>query len=55
MLEPRDCVAFDKFAAHTVHMAWNASDNTAVNWEGRLQETGEPFATFVDERGTPVP
>ena len=24
-------------------------------WEAHLYKLGEPFTTFVDERGTPVP
>jgi quercetin dioxygenase-like cupin family protein len=55
VLEPRDCVAFDQFAAHTVHTAWNASDGTTVLWETHLVKIGEPFTTFVNEHGTPVP
>jgi hypothetical protein len=54
VLEPRDCVAFDEFAAHTVHTAWNASADTTVIWEARLVKTDEPFTTFVDAMGTPV-
>ena len=55
VLEPRDCIAFDEFAAHTIHTAWNASDGTTVTWETDLLKIGEPFTTFVDEQGTPVP
>jgi hypothetical protein len=55
VLEPRDCVAFDEFAAHTIHTAWNASDGETVTWETDLLQIGEPFTTFVDELGTPVP
>ena len=54
VLEPRDCVAFDEFAEHTVHTAWNASADTTVIWEARLVKTDEPFTTFVDAMGTPV-
>ena len=54
VLEPRDCVSFDEFATHTIHTAWNASDETTVLWEARLVKIGEPFTTFVDEQGTPV-
>jgi hypothetical protein len=54
-LEPRDCVAFDHFAAHTTHSGWNLSDGPTVLWEARLFKTDEPFTTFVDEQGTPVP
>jgi hypothetical protein len=54
-LEPRDCIAFDEFAAHTVHTAWNASDETTVLWAADLLKIGEPYTTFVDEMGTPVP
>ena len=55
VLEPRDCVAFDHFAAHTEHTGWNASDGPTVLWEARLLKIGEPFTTYVDEQGTPVP
>ncbi len=55
VLEPRDCVAFDEFAAHTQHTAWNASDGRTVLWEARLLKTDEPFTVFVNEQGTPVP
>ncbi len=54
ILEPRDCVAFDEFAAHTEHTGWNASGGTTVVWETRLLVIGEPYTTFVDEQGTPV-
>jgi predicted metal-dependent enzyme (double-stranded beta helix superfamily) len=55
VLEPQDCVAFDHFAHHTVHTAWNASDETTVLWEAQLSKGDEPFTTFVNELGTPVP
>lgn len=55
VLEPRDCVAFDHFAAHTAHTGWNASDEQTVLWEARLLKTDEPFTVFVNEQGTPVP
>jgi hypothetical protein len=55
ILEPRDCVAFDHFAAHTEHTAWNAGDGTAVLWEARMLKVDEPFTTFVDSQGTAVP
>jgi hypothetical protein len=55
VLEPRDCVAFDEFAAHTEHTGWNASDGTKVIWETRLLKIGEPYTTFLDAQGTPVP
>ncbi len=54
-LEPRDCVAFDHFAAHTTHTGWNLSDGPTVLWEARFFKTDGPFTTFVDEHGTPVP
>jgi hypothetical protein len=55
VLEPRDCVAFDHFAAHTAHTGWNASDGQTVLWEARLLKTDEPFTVFVNDQGTPVP
>lgn len=54
VLEPRDCVAFDHFATHTVHTAWNASDETTILWEADLLKLGEPPTTFVNAQGTPV-
>ncbi len=55
VLEPRDCVAFDEYAAHTEHTGWNASDETTIVWETRLLKIGEPYTTFLDDQGTPVP
>ncbi len=55
VLDPRDCVAFDHFAAHTTHTGWNLSDGPTVLWEARLFKTDEPFTVFVNEQGTPVP
>jgi hypothetical protein len=54
VLEPRDCVSFDHFAAHTSHTGWNASDGETVLMEARLLKTDEPFTTFINEAGTPV-
>lgn len=55
VLEPRDCVAFDHFSAHTAHTGWNASDEPTILWEARLFEIDAPFTVFVNEEGTPVP
>jgi hypothetical protein len=55
MLQPRDCIAFDHFAAHTAHTGWNAGEGQTVLWEARLFKIDEPFTTFLDELGTPVP
>ena len=55
VLEPRDCVAFDEFAEHTEHTGWNASDGTTVIWEARLLKVGEPYTTFLNAEGTPIP
>lgn len=55
VLGPRDCVAYDEFAAHTVHTAWNASEGTTVLWTADLVAVGEPYTTYVDALGTPVP
>lgn len=55
VLAPRDCVAFDQFATHTEHTAWNAGDEPMVLLSTQLLKTDEPFATFVDALGTPVP
>ncbi len=55
VLGPRDCVAFDEFAAHSEHTGWNAGDGELVLWEARLLDPAQPFTTYVDEMGTPVP
>ena len=55
VLQPHGCVAFDQFAAHTSHTGWNASDGETVLWEARLLKIDEPFTTFIDAQGTPVP
>ena len=55
VLGPRDCVAFDEFAAHMEHTGWNAGDGELVLWEARLLDPAQPFTTYVDEMGTPVP
>jgi hypothetical protein len=55
ILEPRDCVAYDEFAAHTVHTVWNASEEATVIWTADLVEQDEPYTTYVGASGTPVP
>jgi predicted metal-dependent enzyme (double-stranded beta helix superfamily) len=55
VLDPGDCVAADQYAGPMVHTAWNAGDETVVLWSADLYKTGEPFTTFVDEQGTPIP
>jgi hypothetical protein len=55
VLEPRDCVAYDEFATHTVHTVWNASTQTTRIWMADLVEIGEPYTTFVNALGTPIP
>ena len=55
VLQPRDCIAFDEFAAHMEHTGWNAGDGPLVLWEARLLDPAQPFTTYVDEHGTPVP
>ena len=55
ILEPSDCVAVDEYAAHTIHTAWNASNEETVLWAVDLYKIGEPITTFVDEQGTPIP
>ena len=54
-LEPRDCIAFDEFAVHMEHTGWNASEGPTVLWEARLLDPSQPFTTYVNEMGTPVP
>jgi hypothetical protein len=55
ILEPRDCIVFDEFAMHMEHTGWNASDGTTVLWEARLFDPAQPFTTYVDAMGTPIP
>lgn len=55
VLQPRDCITFDEFAVHMEHTGWNAGDGPLVLWEARLLKVGEPFTTYVDAQGTPVP
>jgi hypothetical protein len=47
--------AFDEFAAHMEHSGWNAGDGPLVLWEARLLDPEQPFTTYVDAMGTPVP
>jgi hypothetical protein len=54
VLNSRDCVTFDEFAAHTTHTGWNESDGPTVLWEARLLKVGSPFTTFLNDEGTPV-
>jgi hypothetical protein len=37
------------------HTGWNAGDGELVLWEARLLDPAQPFTTYVDEMGTPVP
>ena len=55
VLEPRDCITFDELAAHMEHTGWNASEGTTILWEARLLDPEQPFTTYVDAMGTPVP
>ena len=55
VLEPRDCIAFDEFAVHMEHSGWNAGDGPLSLWEARLLDPEQPFTTYVDAMGTPVP
>ena len=55
VLEPRDCIAFDEFATHMEHTGWNASEGTTVLLEARLLDPEQPFTTYVNDMGTPVP
>jgi hypothetical protein len=55
ILQPRDCVAFDEFASHMEHTGWNAGDSPLILWEARLLDPEQPFTTYVNEMGTPVP
>jgi hypothetical protein len=55
ILEPRDCISFDEFASHMEHSGWNAGDGPLVLWEARLLDPDQPFTTYVNDLGTPVP
>jgi hypothetical protein len=55
ILEPRDCITFDEFASHMEHTGWNAGDGPLILWEARLLDPEQPFTTYVNEMGTPVP
>ena len=55
VLEPGDCVTADQYAGNMIHTAWNAGEETAVLWSADLYKLGEPFTTFVDHMGTPIP
>lgn len=55
ILGPRDCVAYDDFATHTIHTAWNASEGTTILWMADLPRIGAPYTTYVNAQGTPVP
>jgi hypothetical protein len=55
VLEPRDCITFDEMASHMEHTGWNASEGTTVLWEARLLDPEQPFTTYVDAMGTPIP
>jgi predicted ATPase len=46
---------FVELAAHMEHTGWNASEGTTVLWEARLLDPNQPFTTYVDAMGTPVP
>jgi hypothetical protein len=54
VLEPRDCITFDEFAAHMEHTGWNAGNGNLVLWEARLVDPEQPFTTYVNDLGTPV-
>lgn len=55
VLAPRDCIAFDEFASHMEHTGWNASNGQTVLWEARLADPDQPFTTYLNDLGTPVP
>ena len=55
ILDPRDCVAYDEFATHTVHTDWNASEGETILWTADLVESGKPYTTYVNTSGTPIP
>ncbi len=55
VLEPRDCITFDELASHMEHTGWNAGSDQLVLWEARLLDPSQPFTTYVNDQGTPVP
>jgi hypothetical protein len=55
VLQPRDCLTFDEFATHVVHTGWNAGDGPLVLWEARLFDPEQPYTTYLNDLGTPVP
>lgn len=55
ILGPRDCVSYDENATHTVHTVWNASEGTTRMWMADLVRIGEPYTTYVNAEGTPIP
>jgi hypothetical protein len=55
ILQPRDCITFDEFTSHMEHTGWNAGDGPLVLWEARLLDPDQPFTTYVNDLGTPVP
>lgn len=55
VLEPRDCITFDEFASHMEHTGWNAGSDPLVLWEARLLDPDQPFTTYVNALGTPMP
>ena len=55
VLEPRDCITFDEFTDHMEHTGWNAGTGNLVLWEARLVDPEQPFTTYVNTMGTPVP
>lgn len=55
VLEARDCITFDELDTHMEHTGWNAGSGPLVLWEARLLDPDQPFTTYVNELGTPVP
>lgn len=55
VIGPRDCIAYDEFAAHTIHTVWNASEGETILWMADLVKIGAPYTTMVNAEGSPVP
>ena len=55
VIGPRDCIAYDEYAAHTIHTVWNASEGEMILWMADLVKIGEPYTTMVNAEGTPIP
>ena len=51
----RGCITFDEFASDMEHTGWYAGAGQLVLWEARQCDPEQPFTTYVNDLGTPVP